>query len=552
MKLRPCLFIFLFSLFTICFPQTVIEPQGNIHLALKRREFETNFQKTVPDLKQLTCMVDNPDKIKKKTNKRVTELCFFRNLFYNVEVSIGLNSKEKFELALDLMSPYTWVKSDNCENCYTNKKSERICSNDCTMLDFSQTHQCIKKKKCLKTNESATLDYVNHNFTGEFVYERLKIESIDDEIPLVNVKRFKILDVEVINNSPNYFSDGALGLAFEEEASSNNSESSEENAGIMTAIINAAPTIEDRIFSIYIRENNTDDDTYIPTIIFGDVNPEYQDNDSDVIDYIQINSNSRFDWDLPISSLKLKSSDKIKEISFDKSCAILTLDTTFIALPTREMKELLDYLNSIDLNCKTDKEKFDSLVCSNVVKSKLLAFQMNFVFVGDDNKPHTIKIDPLSLVKDCSGTLEGDKSVSCYFLLHTADSKTTILGEAFMKNYYTIFNMETQKVGFVEGAMEADEPIIHIVKRETRKFSRFLKYFFILLGIVVAILCPFYVYQLCKIYRRRKSMKYDEGNSMQIEKIGIGEETAYDFQQEMKEKLEERRKAEEVKKASEV
>jgi len=72
--------------------------------------------------------------------------------------------------------------------------------------------------------------------------------------------------------------------------------------------------------------------------------------------------------------------------------------------------------------------------------------------------------------------------------------------------------------------------------------------------VILAILCPFYVYQLCKIYKRKKEVKYDEGNVSTIEKIG--EDTAYDFQAEMKEKLEARKKAEEEKKkegnASEV
>ncbi len=163
---------------------------------------------------------------------------------------------------------------------------------------------------------------------------------------------------------------------------------------------------------------------------------------------------------------------------------------------------------------------------------------MSFKFQGDDEIPHNLTFNPERLLKDCKGGLKlTDKSVSCYFQIHQSHSKSTILGQAFLKDFYAVFDMETKAVGFAPGALKEDEPITHIVKREGRKFSRFLKYFFILLGVILTILCPFYVYQLCKIYKRKKgSLNYDDGNSIQIDKIG--EETAYDFQIEMKEKLE--------------
>lgn len=549
------LFYFLLPLLLSLFPLP-ISSQENIHLSLQRREFPTDFQNSLPDLNQLSCLLDNPDSTpKKKKKSTITQLCFFHNLFYNVEVGLGLTSKSpKYEFALDLLSPYTWVKSDSCRNCYK-KKGKDICKTDCNMFDFSQTHQCLSKKKCLKTNTTASLDYINHNFTGKFSFENLIIQSEDSEISLLKLKKFKLIDVELISNAPNYNSDGALGLGLEDLANSEDSDDNEstatEDSGIMTAITKAASTIDDRIFSIYIRENNPDEDAYQPTIIFGEINPEYQDDESESLDYVPVNFQSKFDWDLPIYSLIVKGKESERnEIVFDKSSAILTLDTTFIGLPAKELSQLVDYLNDLSLDCGVDKEKFDTLYCSQVNKASLKSLQISFTFKGDDEISHSLKFDPTRLLKDCKGGLElTDKSVSCYFQIHQSHSKSTILGEAFLKDFYTVFNMDTKAVGFAAGALKVDEPITHIVKREGRKFSRFLKYFFILLGVILTILCPFYIYQLCKIYKRKKgSLNYEEGNSIQIDKIG--EENAYDFQIEMKEKLEAKKKEEEKQKSN--
>lgn len=521
--------------------------QENINLPLQRREYSLDFKSSV-STNQMTCMEDNPDPMPKKKKKAITQLCIIRNLFYNMEVTIG-TKKDKFELALDLLSPYTWVKSDSCKNC-KDRKGEYTCDDDCTMSTFGQTHQCIKKKKCEKTNETVSLDYINHNFTGLFVYENLKIESNDDDFPSVAVKRFKIIDVDTINNAPFYNSDGAVGLGLEDDETTD-SESPENDSGFVTSIMKAVKEMEERTFSIYIRENDPNDDAYQPTIIFGDIDNEYQDKEEDPIKIIKINNNSIFDWDLPILSMKLSVGDQnqIKEIAFSKSSAILTLDTTFIGFPTKELKELINYFNEVGLNCKKDTAKYNTLYCSNVGKDKLKSIKLELNFQNTSDLLTPLSLDPLDLIKECSGTLSDTKSTSCYFNIYETNSKSTILGEAFMKKFYTIFYLDTKTVGFVEGVKKEDEPLKHIVKREGKKFSRFLKYFFILLGALLVILCPFYVYQLCKIYRRKKAnLQYEEGNT--VDKIG--EDSAYDFQIEMKEKLEARRKAEEQQKTTQI
>lgn len=46
----------------------------------------------------------------------VTQMCFTKDLFFNMELMIG-NSTDVFEMSIDLTSPWTWVKSSSCKKC---------------------------------------------------------------------------------------------------------------------------------------------------------------------------------------------------------------------------------------------------------------------------------------------------------------------------------------------------------------------------------------------------------------------------------------------------
>lgn len=66
----------------------------------------------------------------------MTQLCFSKDVFYDVEIIL---QGQVFNVALDLSSPWSWIKSDRCYQC---KK-------DYTPLEFN---------KC-RVNTSKPCDY---------------------------------------------------------------------------------------------------------------------------------------------------------------------------------------------------------------------------------------------------------------------------------------------------------------------------------------------------------------------------------------------------------
>ena len=273
----------------------------NFLLLLTRQEYKVDLFSTTLPQTQFTCMQDQPEPKKSKKRQITPQLCFFRNLFYNMEMTIG---GSKFKLALDLLSPYTWIKGNTCESCYSSDQGVN-CIKKCEMAGFNKTHNCDVKKKCKSTNIKASLDYSNHNFTGNISYETIRLkDKFDDE--KISIKKFKIIDMQTIFNAPNYLSDGALGLSPEDDASKE--DQPEEDSGIVTAMANAQKNTEVTMFSLYIRENRASDSEnslYQPTLIFGDPEEDFQRFPEHQADAIPVNQDSLFDWDLPLQKITI-------------------------------------------------------------------------------------------------------------------------------------------------------------------------------------------------------------------------------------------------------
>jgi hypothetical protein len=273
----------------------------NLLVLLTRQEYKVDlFSSTVP-ISQFTCVQDQPEQ-KKSKNRKITQLCFFRNLFYNMQMKIG---KSQFYLALDLLSPYTWVKGSACESCSFVEEGN-TCVKNCKISGFTTLHTC-EKKTCKSTNIKAELDYFNQNFTGNIVYENIRLkDKFDNEKDQLSIKKFKILEVQKISNAPNYLADGALGLSPEDDASKG--DEPEEDAGIVTAIANTQKNTEVTMFSIYIRENQgleSENSLYQPTIVFGDPEEDFQRFPEKEANAIPVNQNSLFDWDLPLQKITI-------------------------------------------------------------------------------------------------------------------------------------------------------------------------------------------------------------------------------------------------------
>lgn len=373
------------------------------------------------------------DHIVCKSNDKVDveNVCFYRNLFYNMDVSFMEGSiqetSKNYKLSIDLLSPYSWIKSDMCKICTLNEKKNRTqCSSDCSMGDFINTRACITKNGCFKTNRTGTLNFLEYQLKGKFVSDSFKI---NDEL---TIDGYNFLSVEEVINAPFFYSDGAIGMIKDNLTGSN-------FIGNLKMVNNH---IKEDIFSIYIREREDNVlSSYRPKIIMGFIFEKYKDKAE--FQYINVNRNSSIFWDLPIQSISLdrKSQNNERKVNFKNNHAFLTLDSTFIALPNKELNELVAILNKwFNNKCSLDENKLNALFCSDLKQESLLEdLKINFIF----EEEKVVEVNPYMLLRDCK---HENGKLDCFFNVHESLSSFTVLGEAFLKNFYSVFDYNHNKV----------------------------------------------------------------------------------------------------------
>lgn len=73
--------------------------------------------------------------------------CVFKNLFWKTEAFLGSGKiskkSSKFNLAIDLMSPWTWVKDNSCK--FYNREGGEPKTDDCDVGSYSQTFNRSEK-----------------------------------------------------------------------------------------------------------------------------------------------------------------------------------------------------------------------------------------------------------------------------------------------------------------------------------------------------------------------------------------------------------------------
>lgn len=159
-------------------------------------------------------------------------------------------------------------------------------------------------------------------------------------------------------------------------------ESRETNTDIMQALSSAEQTIDSRVFGIYVNELGPIFKDY--ALILGGINYKYSHKKMENVEYVKVIENSGHYWNIPVEKISFsiaaaveidmegvkiigKSGEKFNEILVKKPSGILSLSTSFIALPQPEMKLLIQIINRHgDADCKLVDLKYHALYCKNL------------------------------------------------------------------------------------------------------------------------------------------------------------------------------------------
>lgn len=308
-------------------------------------------------------------------------------------------------------------------------KHHRIC-------DGLNTTSCVVIRN---SNESVAqiLEYSKGRVVGELVED---VIYFDDQLysKLVFVNAIEMKDLGGL------ISDGVFGLGF----SSNHSAAS--HLGYLRQLRDQNK-IEHIQFSIYLSNCRNASGTKSELII-GGYDERYFRKDAQLA-YFQVVDEER--WVIQLYYIKLNNV-KIHE---EPIRAVVDSGTSYIVMPRSLGDRILIYLSSIQIMCISYSNQHISCNCESGTITqfpsiKLGAYDQNHTF-------HELLLEPEDYIYRIRNI--------CHLQISPLDFNMVILGNTFMRKYYSIFDEENMRIGFVEA-----EQTLNLVESMVQKCVYFI------------------------------------------------------------------------------
>ncbi|CAD8202554.1 unnamed protein product [Paramecium octaurelia] len=340
------------------------------------------------------------------------------NAQYFGKIELG-QPEQTFDVLFDTGSSYTWVASSDCHTC---KKAG--------VKDF---FDCEASDSCKYLQKKIKLQYGTGKAEAQFMVENLKIGSL-----LIRNQTMLILDE--LTELKKFEGDGLAGLGFDTLSD-----------GYPTLIDNlfSQNQIEKKEFSIYLTDENLKDDESSKLILGGQLDSLGDPNDQ--WHYCQVINNKY--WAIQGDHVAfvskdgdtrrtLKSIQPVHNAQDEKSDILYTslfvIDsgTSLIVLYEKDHQRLVEYLQDFGIKC-FDSLQFEGITqCDQADIDEYPNFEISLC-----GKVFTITPDKYLL---CS-------FFECYLMIAPFDQKVSILGDLFIREYYTHFIQdEPRRVGFIK------------------------------------------------------------------------------------------------------
>ncbi|XP_073989776.1 cathepsin D-like isoform X2 [Rhodnius prolixus] len=315
----------------------------------------------------------------------------FANSQYYGSISIG-TPPQSFEILFDTGSTLLWVPSFDCFSpaCMTHRKYDHIKSSTYT-----------------PENLEISIIYGKGSMTGILGRDTLQIGNFT-----VRRQQFAEATKEPGNAFLHSQFDGILGMAFPTAGS--------KVEPVFHTLIKQG-LVEDRIFSFFLNRDPNGD--LGGEMILGGWNDYYF--DSSKINYIRLSKVDK--WQFKVDSI----SSTNKTMFCKDSCeAIADTGTTMIIGPTDEIAAIHKYIGAVQ------NYGMGTVKCKDVPNLPPITFLINgteYVLKGKDYILN-FDYDPYNCITGFSGVeLKG---------------KPWILGDVFLRKFYTIFNVQDKAVAF--------------------------------------------------------------------------------------------------------
>ncbi|CAD8191101.1 unnamed protein product [Paramecium pentaurelia] len=416
----------------------------------------------------------------------VTQICFTKNVFYNVEVILGdhITNQSIFSLALDLTSPWTWYKSNSCLSCkdikslkYDNNKkcknSKKIgkCIDskfeklfDATKWNDIKVHGQIYSSESLiqGTFQTDTIQLLAYNSSRKMTISQFLSYEWGNSTPpaLVNITGLQMLQVDYINTELPILADGVIGFGFgytetEEEKAQSNTDFVEKLVQEQTQL-----HLTRQQFALYTYESSLNFSEMVVQV--GGFDYKYVHKQQQNVKWIQRLEKSGYYWMVQVDKIQFINAqgNDLINANLPINKALLTLNSQFIELPYNILISLIQSLDNshVGTECNLVDDEMYLLYCKNYHFSTAIDYRLAFIF-GE----HTIPIDNYHLIyRKCESVSENQMIQNCLFNIKVSESDYIILGEPFIKNHYIVFENQpgnnVRRIGIMPAAVHMFYP----------------------------------------------------------------------------------------------
>lgn len=334
------------------------------------------------------------------------------NIHYNIKLYIG-NPLKEFRLILDTGSNWLWVGTDSCDNCY--------------QIGIGDLYNCSNSISCIEEKDNKKEILYGIGYVSGYVTK--DVVSFDKEMNL-SVSGQEFLQIEKIEDIDQLRGEGILGIGKKGYDTSN----------YLTFIqtLKSQNKIERNMYSLYLLGHECKEDSKI--VIGGYDENLFEGN----ISYIKVISDDF--WNIPIESVYFTDNGNKQNIDSVYKTALIDSGSSEIVMNSEDLKAIISYFKNLEIICElvNNHQEVPQLTCEESDLNKYPDFNIlinGTVFVIKAN----------------------DYMANCYFRyfkylcrLHFVVDNTLyaeqiiILGETFLNNYYSIYDIENNRIGLAK------------------------------------------------------------------------------------------------------
>lgn len=309
---------------------------------------------------------------------------------YIGQVFIGENH-QPFNLLFDTGSAWLWVgaKTSGLGNYF----------------------ECADSRSCQKKDETFRLAYGQGEGYGHLTYDHI---HLGENITVANQP---FLLVPAIKNMGTLMGDGILGLGFK---------SLSENYSTFLDTLQDQGIIENRVFSIYLGDDPTSTGDETGDFLLGGYDPGYMQSNFTYCNVVDDNY-----WAISLHTAQIGN----ENITIPKGAkAIIDSGTSLMSFPSSTVRDMSNHLLSLGISCHVEAGQPIFCDCPSSI----------------DQFPNIT----LTFDHGWNATLTGKDYVSyvageCMLGFQLVDYLNyVILGDIFMRKYYTVFDADNMKIGF--------------------------------------------------------------------------------------------------------